>query len=225
MGMQGAPTGPKAMARAVVAAGAIVATVVIWGCEKKSDAEADAKPAAPAATETKPADTGATPEATTAAAETKPAEAAPAEKPAEAAPAAEKPAEAAPVANKSPENPPPFDPEHPYKQYPDGGFNFSVYRGYNMYHSICYICHGFEARGSSFGPALKDSLQVLTYEDFVTVVMNGRENITSVSNNVMPSFGENKTVVKYIDSLYAYLKARADGALEPGVPKWEGPKE
>lgn len=117
-----------------------------------------------------------------------------------------------------------FSPEQPYKEYPDGKFNFAVRRGYNMFHSICYVCHGFEARGSSFAPSLVESLKFLTYEDFVTVVMNGRENIKVGSTNVMPSFGENKTVVKYIDSLYAYLKARADGVLHEGDPPWEGPK-
>lgn len=117
-----------------------------------------------------------------------------------------------------------FSPEHPYKVYPDGKLNFAVRRGYNMFHSICYVCHGFEARGSSFAPNLIESMKTLTYEDFVTVVMNGRENITSTSNNVMPSFGENKSVVKYIDSLYAWLKARADGAVAEGDPPWEGPK-
>jgi len=55
--------------------------------------------------------------------------------------------------------------------------------------------------------------------------MNGRENITSTSNNVMPSFGENKTIVKYIDSIYAYLKGRADGAIGVGDMDPEGPRE
>lgn len=117
-----------------------------------------------------------------------------------------------------------FSPEHPYKEYPDGKFNFAVRRGYNMFHSVCYVCHGFEARGSSFAPSLVESMKALTYEDFVTVVTNGRENFRSGQTKVMPSFGENKSVMKYIDSLYAYLRARADGALGEGDPPWTGPK-
>lgn len=117
-----------------------------------------------------------------------------------------------------------FSPEHPYKQYPDGKFNFSVRRGSNLYHNICHVCHGLAGMGSSFAPALIESLKYISYEDFVTTVMNGRENITSSKTSVMPSFGENATVVKYIDSLYAYLKARSDGVLPPGDPEWEGPK-
>jgi len=74
-----------------------------------------------------------------------------------------------------------------------------------MYSSICIVCHGPDAMGSSFAPALVDSLKVLSYDDFVATVMNGRVNISSTSNNAMPSFGDNPTVAKYIDSLYAYL--------------------
>ena len=103
--------------------------------------------------------------------------------------------------------------------------NFATYRGYNMYSSICFVCHGPAGLGSSFAPALVDSLKVLTYDDFVGTVMNGRENITSVSNNVMPSFGTNPTVVKYIDSLYAYLKGRADGAIGRGELNFAGSKD
>ena len=113
----------------------------------------------------------------------------------------------------------------PYKVYPDGKVNFSTYRGYNMYSSICFVCHGPSALGSSFAPALVDSLKVLSYDDFVATVMNGRVNISSTSNNAMPSFGDNPTVAKYIDSLYAYIKGRADGALPRGELNWEGPKD
>ena len=103
--------------------------------------------------------------------------------------------------------------------------NFATYRGYNMYSSICIVCHGPAGLGSSFAPALVDSLKALSYEDFVGTVMNGRENITSVSNNVMPSFGTNPTVVKYIDSLYAYLKGRSDGAIGRGELNFAGSKD
>jgi mono/diheme cytochrome c family protein len=112
----------------------------------------------------------------------------------------------------------------PYKVYPDGKVNFATYRGYNMYSSICIVCHGPAGLGSSFAPALVDSLKALSYDDFVGTVMNGRENITSVSNNVMPSFGTNPTVVKYIDSLYAYLKGRSDGAIGRGELNFAGSK-
>jgi hypothetical protein len=37
----------------------------------------------------------------------------------------------------------------------------------------------------------------------------------------MPSFGNNLNVVCYMDDIYAYLKARADGALGRGRPSHE----
>ncbi len=113
----------------------------------------------------------------------------------------------------------------PYKVYPDGKVNFASYRGYNIYANVCHACHGYSALGSSFAPALAESLQTLTYEDFVTVIRDGRENITSSSHSVMPSYSENKTVMKYIDSIYAYLKGRADGAIGVGDMEYEGPKD
>ena len=132
-----------------------------------------------------------------------------------------KPADAAPATDSSGHK---LNTDKPYKIFPDGKVDFATYRGYNMYSSICFVCHGPDAKGSSFAPRLMDSLKFLSYEDFVSTVMNGRENITSTSNNAMPSFGENPTVVKYIDSLYAYIKGRADGAIKAGTPEWEGPK-
>ena len=35
---------------------------------------------------------------------------------------------------------------------------------------------------------------------------------------VMPGFGENKNVMCYLDDIYVYLRARADGAQGPGRP-------
>lgn len=211
-------------------AGAIAAAVVMGGCEKKSE---ETKQAAPAETAAKPAEAPPPAETKPAEAPPAPAEAKPAEAPAEAAKseappaAASKPAEQpAPVktAEASTEAQTPFDPQNPYKRYSDGKWDFRVYRGYNMYHSICHVCHGANANGSSFAPALKESLKVLTYEDFVSTVMNGRVNITPGTTNVMPSFGENPSVVKYVNSLYAYVKARSTGALGTEEVQWEGPK-
>ena len=35
----------------------------------------------------------------------------------------------------------------------------------------------------------------------------------------MPAFGEVADVVNYVDDIYAYLKARADGAIGRGRPE------
>jgi mono/diheme cytochrome c family protein len=53
-------------------------------------------------------------------------------------------------------------------------------------------------------------LKVLTKEQFVTTVTNGRPE------KGMPNFGAIESFVANIDNLYAYLKGRSDGAIKPG---------
>src|SRR3546814_10883979 len=67
-------------------------------------------------------------------------------------------------------------------------------------------------------PALKDSLNALSYSEFLDIVVNGRQNLGAGKESVMPAFAENIDVMLYIDHIYAYLKARADGKLGRGRP-------
>ena len=108
--------------------------------------------------------------------------------------------------------------EKPYIQQ-NGAFDYGVYNGYRRYHAHCHVCHGPDALGSSFAPALAESLKTLSYDQFLEVVVNGRETAAAGQQNVMPSFGTVEDVMLYIDHLYAYLKARADGVLERGRPE------
>jgi methanol metabolism-related c-type cytochrome len=112
----------------------------------------------------------------------------------------------------------PFDPEQPYVIKDDGTVDWYVYSGYRRYHADCHVCHGPDGMGSSFAPALAESLKKLSYEQFLEVVVNGRKNPTLAADKVMPSFGENANVMCFVDDLYAYLKARADGKLDRGRP-------
>jgi methanol metabolism-related c-type cytochrome len=117
-----------------------------------------------------------------------------------------------------------LEPEKPYT-ITDGKVDWGTYNGYRRYHSECHVCHGPAGNGSSFAPSLVDSLEVLTYEDFIEVVVNGRSRLIAgnPTPSVMPAFGTNPNVVPYVDDLYAYLKARSDGvvgtARPPHVPK------
>ena len=72
--------------------------------------------------------------------------------------------------------------------------------------------------GSTYAPALKDSLKTMSYADFLGVVASGRQNVSTSQENVMPSFGNNRNVVCYLDDLYVYLRARANGAVGRGRP-------
>src|ERR1700680_3797770 len=76
-----------------------------------------------------------------------------------------------------------------YKVGSDGTVDWFTYSGFRRYHSECHVCHGPDAEGSSFAPALKDSLKRVSYADFLEVVVNGRKNVNTASENVMPSFG------------------------------------
>lgn len=101
----------------------------------------------------------------------------------------------------------------------DGKVDRGTYNGYRRYHASCHTCHGPDGLGSSYAPSMVESLKNLSYEQFAEVVINGRQNVTTTQQNVMPAFGTVQDVALYIDDIYAYLKARSDGALGRGRPQ------
>jgi methanol metabolism-related c-type cytochrome len=101
----------------------------------------------------------------------------------------------------------------------DGKVDQHTFNGWRRYTESCLRCHGPDGAGSSYAPSLVDSLKVLSEEQFKNVVVNGRQNVTSSQENVMPPFGEVADVVLYLDDIYAYLKARSDGVLPRGRPE------
>lgn len=101
-----------------------------------------------------------------------------------------------------------------YSVQSDGTVDFPIYQGFRRYHADCHVCHGPDALGSTYAPALAESLKTLSYDAFREVVVNGRKNGASV----MPSFGTNRDVMCHLDDLYVYLKARSDGAAPRGRP-------
>jgi methanol metabolism-related c-type cytochrome len=100
-----------------------------------------------------------------------------------------------------------------YKISADGTVDWYTYSGYRRYHSECHVCHGPDGMGSTYAPALKDSLKTISYGDFLAIVASGRKNVSTASENVMPAFGDNPNVACYMDDLYVYLRARANGTL------------
>ena len=95
----------------------------------------------------------------------------------------------------------------------DGKVDWYTYSGYRRYHAECHTCHGPDGMGSSYAPALVDSVKKLTYAQFTEVVVQGRQNVNAAAHNVMPSFGTNMNVMCYLDDIYVYLRARGDDAL------------
>ena len=94
-----------------------------------------------------------------------------------------------------------------------GKVDWYTYSGYRRYHSECHVCHGPDGMGSSYAPALVDSLKKLTYQQFTEVVVQGKQEVNTSSQKVMPSFGTNLNVMCYLDDIYVYLRARSEDAL------------
>ena len=108
--------------------------------------------------------------------------------------------------------------EKPYK-VENGRVDKDTYNGYRRYGNSCLACHGPDGAGSSYAPNLTESLKHMSREDFAEVVINGRQNVTTSQQNVMPSFGHVEDVALYLNDIYGYLKARSDGALGRGRPQ------
>jgi cytochrome c553 len=73
----------------------------------------------------------------------------------------------------------------------------------------CERCHGAQQEGL-VGPSLVESLKTLSKEDFHTTIMNGRPE------KGMPNFSGSQMVTDNWEGLYAYLKGRSDGKIQPG---------
>jgi methanol metabolism-related c-type cytochrome len=101
----------------------------------------------------------------------------------------------------------------------DGKVDLGTYNGYRRYHSSCHVCHGPDALGSSYAPALVESIPQIGYEGYLEAVIYGIENVSQSQQSVMPAFGEVPDVANYVDDIYSYLKARADGAIGRGRPE------
>ena len=108
--------------------------------------------------------------------------------------------------------------EKPYK-VENGRVDRETFNGYRRYGNSCLQCHGPDGSGSSYAPNLTESLKHLSHEQFAETVINGRQNVSAAQQSVMPSFGHVEDVVTYLDDIYAYLKARSDGALGRGRPE------
>ncbi len=70
----------------------------------------------------------------------------------------------------------------------------------------CDRCHGANQEGM-VGPSLLESMKLITKEQFVETIAEGR------LEKGMPAFKTSDKVMSNMDNLYAYLKGRSDGAI------------
>jgi mono/diheme cytochrome c family protein len=88
-----------------------------------------------------------------------------------------------------------------YKVDPYTFEGFRVWRA-----AACDRCHGANQQGL-VGPSLIESLKVLSKDEFVTTVREGR------LDKGMVSFKSSRMVMNNIDNLYTYLKGRSMGVI------------
>ncbi len=105
-----------------------------------------------------------------------------------------------------------------FKVDKDGTVDWYTYSGFRRYHSECHVCHGPDGMGSSYAPALANSLKTIGYAQFYGIVVSGRQNLGAGAEKVMPAFAENKNVMCYLNDIYVYLRARSVDAVPRGRP-------
>jgi mono/diheme cytochrome c family protein len=93
----------------------------------------------------------------------------------------------------------------------------TTYTGWLRYSAFCQTCHGTGGVGSAIAPDLTQAMKSLNKRQFETIVSCGLKGNLGIG--VMPAWGDNPNIRPYIDKLWAYLRARADGALGPGRPQ------
>jgi methanol metabolism-related c-type cytochrome len=111
-----------------------------------------------------------------------------------------------------------------YKVEQDGTVDWYTFSGFRRYHSECHVCHGPDGMGSSYAPALANSLKTIPYAEFYGIVVSGRKDFVNGKDLVMPTFAENKNVMCYLNDIYVYLRARSQNAVPRGRPAEHAPK-
>ncbi|MFV0302205.1 MAG: c-type cytochrome, methanol metabolism-related [Paracoccus sp. (in: a-proteobacteria)] len=106
----------------------------------------------------------------------------------------------------------------------DGVLDYAAFNGYRRYHAECHVCHGPDGEGSTYAPALKNSVLNMDYYQFQEIVASGKKAVNASANQVMPAFATNKNVWCYIDDIYVYLLAHGTEAIGRGRPAQKADK-
>jgi len=132
--------------------------------------------------------------------------------------------------------------DQPY-QIVDGKVDASTYRGWRVFHSVCYGCHGVDATGTTVAPNLVERIKTMDAREFTDAVLTryritlGFDDAAADDNTalreqfidlvlkhergelIMPDWDRDTNVQPHVLDIYAYLRARSDGALGPGRPQ------
>lgn len=109
---------------------------------------------------------------------------------------------------------PSYADEQPYTVTNGNELDASSYNGFKLYRNWCARCHGTYGQGM-VGPNLADSLKIISKDQFFKTVEEGKTG----QIGSMPAWKANAQVMEGREHLYAYLKARSDGAIGEVKPK------
>jgi len=118
----------------------------------------------------------------------------------------------------------------------NGKVDGKTYDGWRVYSTSCFVCHGESATGTERGPNLLTSVSEMSEFRFRKKMLKryfGRVNLDDptrraaflaqiseehAKNFQMPTWSDNTSMRFHISQLYAYLKARSDGAIDEKAP-------
>tara|TARA_R110001606_G_scaffold399222_2_gene582484 strand:+ start:146501 stop:146908 length:408 start_codon:yes stop_codon:yes gene_type:complete len=109
---------------------------------------------------------------------------------------------------------PSYAEEAPYTVTNGNELDATSYQGFKLFRNWCARCHGTYGQGM-VGPNLADSLKIISKKQFLNTVEHGKTGTIGS----MPSWKGNAQVMEHGDKIYAYLKARSDGAIGVEKPK------
>jgi mono/diheme cytochrome c family protein len=127
-----------------------------------------------------------------------------------------------------------------------GRVDSGTYNGWRIFNSACFSCHGKGGVGTDLAPNLVERIKTMTPRAFAAKVLTsyrlvpgdddgaaGRDALLDEvmkrdrrarGQVVMPAWEDDARVPPHVLDLYAYLNARADGALGPGRPTPAAPQ-
>ena len=141
--------------------------------------------------------------------------------------------------------PPPDDPLPGDYRAVDGRVDRGTFSGWRLFHTTCHACHGVGGVGTDVAPNLVQRIVDYTPKAFASKVLTSyrivrtmpetlaeardaeraalledvmRRERSARGQPVMPAWESDDAVPPHVLDLYAYLMARADGAIGPGKP-------
>lgn len=124
-----------------------------------------------------------------------------------------------------------------YYQVENGKVDEKTYVGWRLFNSTCFVCHGKNATGTDYAPNLVEKVKDMSAFRFRKKVLHryfAKVNLDDPDRRLafleqvaedggkqfkMPTWSDDPNIRPHISDLYAYLKARADGALGTERPE------